>query len=106
MSNTPLLELARVVRSKNSGPFELVLDVIFKDRATFEQLRSTQQFTAPRVAEVYGLPVAAIHSIVWFEPAHAVKVVLQRKMVSGAPGDGDVYGAQQHAPLLSLTFEV
>ncbi len=106
MSNKHLLELARVVRSKNSGPFELVLDIIFKDRQTFDHLRSTQQFTARHVAGVYGLPEAAIHNIVWFEPAYAVKVVLQRKKVSGAPGDGDVYGAQQHAPLLSLTFEV
>jgi hypothetical protein len=35
-----------------------------------------------------------------------VKVVMPRRLVSGAPGDTDVYGAQQHAPLLSLEFDV
>ena len=31
-----ILEIARVVRSKNSGPYELVLDIMLKDRALFE----------------------------------------------------------------------
>jgi hypothetical protein len=28
-----------------------------------------------------------------------------RPKVAGDPGDGDVYGCQQHAPLLGLTLE-
>ena len=101
-----ILDLARVVRSKNSGPYELVLDILFKDKATFDLIRSSGQFTAQRVANVYGIPVDTIKRIVWFEPANAVKVVMPRRLVSGAPGDTDVYGAQQHAPLLSLEFDV
>lgn len=101
-----ILELARVVRSKNSGPYELVLDILFKDRATFELIRASEQFSAQRVAEAYGVPLEVIKRIVWFEPANAVKVVMPRRIVSGAPGDSDVYGAQQHAPLLSLGFDV
>jgi hypothetical protein len=101
-----ILELARVVRSKNSGPYELVLDVLFKDRQTFEQVLASGQFSAQHVADVYGLSVETIHRIVWFAPANAVKVVMARRLVSGAPGDSDVYGAQQHAPLLTMTFSV
>ena len=101
-----ILDLARVVRSKNSGPYELVLDILFKDRATFERIRASEQLTAQRVAEAYGVPRETIKRIVWFEPANAVKVVMPRRIVSGAPGDTDVYGAQQHAPLLSLEFDV
>lgn len=44
-------------------------------------------------------------SIVAFDPAHAIKITLKRPLASGAVGDGDVYGAQQHAPLLGLAFE-
>ncbi|BEV73717.1 MULTISPECIES: DUF4387 domain-containing protein [unclassified Paludibacterium] len=101
-----ILDIARVVRSKNSGPFELVLDVMFKDHTIYETLRETRQFTKERVAAAYGIAPEDIHNIVWFAPAHAVKVVMQRRIVSGAPGDSDVYGAQQHAPLLGLTFEL
>ena len=30
---------------------------------------------------------------------HAIKFVLPRQVCAGSPGDGDVYGAQQHVPL-------
>ncbi len=101
-----ILEIARVVRSKNSGPYELVLDIMLKDRALFEALRASGQFSPERLAKVYGVELSEIRRIVWFEPANAVKVVMPRRIVSGAPGDSDVYGAQQHAPLLSMEFDL
>jgi hypothetical protein len=30
---------------------------------------------------------------------------MRRPVVSGSPGDSDVYGAQQHAPLLDIEFD-
>ena len=101
-----ILDIARVVRSKNSGPYELVLDIMLKNRELFDALRASGQFSAERVAAVYGVELAEIRNIVWFEPANAVKVVMPRRIVSGAPGDADVYGAQQHAPLLGLNFDL
>ena len=50
-----ILDIARVVRSKNSGPYELVLDVMLKDRPTFDALRASGQFTPERIAEAYGV---------------------------------------------------
>ena len=32
-------DLAQVCKSKNAGPFELTIDVVFDDRATFEKVR-------------------------------------------------------------------
>jgi hypothetical protein len=101
-----ILEIARVVRSKNSGPYELVLDIMLKDRALFDALRASGQFTPESLAAVYGVELKEIRRIVWFEPANAVKVVMPRRIVSGAPGDSDVYGAQQHAPLLGMEFDL
>jgi hypothetical protein len=37
-----------------------------------------------------------------YPAALAVKIVMDRLVVSGDFGDRDVYGAQQHAPLLDL----
>jgi hypothetical protein len=34
----------------------------------------------------------------------AIKLTLPRRLCAGDPGDGDVYGAQQHAPLLELAL--
>ena len=101
-----ILEIARVVRSKNSGPYELVLDIMLKNRELFEKLRASGEFSPERLAAAYGVELAEIRNIVWFEPANAVKVVMPRRIVSGAPGDSDVYGAQQHAPLLGMEFDL
>lgn len=101
-----MLEIARVVRSKNSGPYELVLDVMLKNRTLFDALRASGQFSPERLAAAYGLELHEVRRIIWFEPANAVKVVLPRRIVSGGPGDSDVYGAQQHAPLLDLAFDI
>ena len=101
-----ILDIAQVVRSKNSGPFELVLDIIFKNRECFDTLRASGQFSAEQIAKAYGVDQSDIRNIIWFEPSNAVKVVMPRYIVSGAPGDTDVYGAQQHAPLLTMEFNL
>ena len=35
MKRVPILDLARVIRSKNSGPYELTFDIVFKDRSSY-----------------------------------------------------------------------
>jgi hypothetical protein len=37
-----------------------------------------------------------------YPAALAIKIVMDRVVASGDIGDRDVYGAQQHAPLLDL----
>jgi len=101
-----LIDVARVIRSKNSGPYELTLDVMFKDRPTFEQFRDRQLIDKALVAKLYRIPEQDVLSVVWFEPANAVKATFRRPCVSGAPGDRDIYGAQQHGPLLELDWEL
>ncbi|MEZ0303370.1 MAG: DUF4387 family protein, partial [Hyphomicrobiaceae bacterium] len=53
------------------------------------------------VAQRYGRSENEI-AVLPFEPALAVKITLPRDVVSGDVGDRDVYGAQQHAPLLDI----
>jgi len=101
-----LTDAARVIRSKNAGPFELTLDIMFKDAATFALFRARDLITAAGIAAAYGVPRAHVLNLVWFEPSNAVKITLRRRFPSGAPGETDIYGAQQHAPLLGLEFEV
>jgi len=47
-----------------------------------------------------------IVNIIYFDPARAVKITLVGPMVSGSMGETDVYGGQQHAPLLGLRIPV
>jgi hypothetical protein len=100
-----LTDVARVIRSKNSGPFELTLDIMFKDRAAFDAFRARGVLTPAVVARLYGVPEQHILKFIFFEPANAMKVTLRRPVPSGAPGDSDIYGAQQHAPLMTFEFD-
>jgi hypothetical protein len=102
MNTVPITELAAVIRSKNAGPYELTVDIMFKDERDYLQLRKIRFFTKELFARIYGIPVSRIINVVYFDAAFAVKCTMVRPTVSGAPGDTDIYGAQQHAPLLKL----
>lgn len=99
-----ILEAAKVIRSKNAGPFELTFDIMFKNREYFELFKSQNIVNAKLIAELYKIDVKDVLGIVWFAPANAVKATIKRPMPSGAPGETDIYGAQQHAPLLAIEF--
>ena len=99
------MDVARIIRSKNSGPYELTLDVMFSDQRHFRLFRDRQIITPGLLARLYGVGESEVLGIVYFEPANAVKATIRRRVASGAPGDTDIYGAQQHAPLLSIEFE-
>jgi hypothetical protein len=100
-----LIDIAKVIRSKNSGPFEITFDIILKDKATFEALVKHKCINAQLIASLYKIKVEDVITIVEFVPANAIKATIIRPMCSGDIKETDVYGAQQHAPLLDLEFE-
>ena len=102
MSTVNIREVAQVVRSKNAGPFRLTLDILFKDRDVYERVKRSGAITAATVAGLYGIPLERVTDFVWFDPGKALKATLVRSVSSGSAGDTDVYGAQQHAPLLGI----
>ena len=102
MSKRTLRDAAEVIRSKNAGPCVLSLDIIFKDRREYEDLKAADFFSRKYMADLYGLPPEQIFNIIYFDPAAAVKVTLARPVICGDPGETDIYGAQQHGPLLDI----
>ena len=103
---TTLSDLAQVVRSKNTSPFTYSLDIMFREEADYLHFKSLQLINAALVARLYGLAEGQVLDVIYFDPAMAIKVCLPREVSSGAPGDRDVYGAQQHAPLLLWEFQL
>ncbi|MGE5552502.1 MAG: DUF4387 domain-containing protein [Betaproteobacteria bacterium] len=99
-----LAEVAEVIRSKNSGPYELTLDIIFKDWETYRRVKTLGVFNPALIARLYRVGVDQVLSVIHFDPAKAVKATIVRPRPSGAVGETDVYGAQQHAPLLEFEF--
>jgi Domain of unknown function (DUF4387) len=93
--------IAKVIRSKNAGPRLLTLDVMLPDAATFAYVTARLEPLRRQVAQRYRVSENAV-AVLPFEPALAVKITLAREIMSGDIGDRDVYGAQQHAPLLDI----
>lgn len=98
--------IAKVIRSKNSSPFDLTLDIIMKSAEYYNKLKSKNAVNRELIAEIYNIELKDVGEVIWFDPAAAVKVGIKRKVSSGSPGDTDVYGAQQHTPLLGLEFDI
>lgn len=94
-------DLAAFVTSKNAGPFLVTIDVVFASRRAYEHIRDQGFLTPALIARLYRCPAADVVNVVYFEPAKAIKVTLRRSVTSGGPRDTDVYGAQQHVPLMS-----
>jgi hypothetical protein len=98
-------EIATFVTSKNAGPFLLTLDIVFPDETTFRRFVAGRPLDRDTVARLYGLSPDNVVDIIEFEPAFAVKITLRRPWPSGAIGETDVYGAQQHVPLAGHAIE-
>jgi hypothetical protein len=99
-----ITKLAVAIRSKNAKPSELTLDILFKNRKAFEKARKSGVLTEDLVARLYHIPRGKVLSVVWFTPGIAFKATIARPIMAGDPADTDIYGAQQHVPLLSINI--
>ncbi len=98
-------DIAQVCRSKNAGPFELTLDVIFEDAAMFEKVRASGVLQPELFARLYDVDAAAV-LFTEYPAGYAFKATIPRSVPSGDVGDTDVYGCQQHAPLLDVDVPI
>lgn len=96
-----LVDIAKVVRSKNAGALTLTLDVMFTHEHEYEQVVASDALNPQKISELYDVDSKDV-DIINYPVANAIKITLPRSIPSGHPGDGDVYGAQQHAPLLQI----
>ena len=67
---TQLAELARLIRSKNAGPFELTFDIMFEDAATYERVKRSGAVSREAIATRYNLPANEVVSTVGVEQRH------------------------------------
>jgi len=96
-----LWQLTKLIRSKNSGPFELTFDVIFKDRESYEKVRDAKLINAEWFARTYRLTPEVV-AIFNYDAANAIKITIPRPVISGDIDDTDVFGGQQHGPLVNV----
>jgi hypothetical protein len=94
-------ELARLIRSKNAGPFELTFDIMFADRSVYERVRDSGAFDRTAVARRYGVTEEDVKFFVC-DNAMAFKASIPRPRFQGDILDSDGHGGQQYAPLMDI----
>jgi hypothetical protein len=98
-------EIAKACKSKNAGPFEVTLDVVFDNPEIFERVRKTGVLCPALFARLYNVRAEDV-LFTEYRAGNAFKATLPRLIPSGDVGDTDVYGAQQHAPLLDVEIPI
>lgn len=94
-------DLARLIRSKNAGPFTLTFDIMFESDDAYRRVCNSKVLTKESFAKIYNVPVG---KVIFFEhdAAKAIKISIPRPVIQGSRDDGDIYGGQQHGPLVDI----
>jgi hypothetical protein len=103
-----LRDVAKVIRSKNAGPFEITFDIMFEDIEVYKVVKGSGLLCAEAISKLYN--TGSTDVIVWsgfFDQALAFKATLPRTrkgtaVCSGGYMEDDVHGSQQYIPLLEL----
>ena len=98
---TRLAELARLIRSKNAGPFQLTFDVMFEDEARYLRVKKSGAVSREVIAACFNLPAAKV-LLFFCDNAYAIKASIPRPYFQGDLLESDGHGGQQYAPLMEI----
>jgi Domain of unknown function (DUF4387) len=98
---TTLGSLAKLIRSKNAGPFQLTIDVMFDDPQNYRRVLDSKVITADSIGKLLGIDRQLVR-IFEFDPAMAIKATVPRTVSVGDPLDSDLFGGQLFGPLVDL----
>lgn len=96
-----LRDMAKVLRSKNAGPFMITFDMLFRNREDMDKVVTAGVLTVDRLSNLLKCAQNEI-TVHVYPPANAIKITIPRRHSSGAFDDSDVFGCQQHAGLLDV----
>ena len=80
--------------------------MLLRSEEMFRKMRDADVINKKTIAQLYRLREEDVLSIIYFPNALAIKATIVRPLPSGALGERDVYGAQQHAPLANYAFDL
>jgi hypothetical protein len=96
-----LRALAKLMRSKNAGPFSLTYDIMFENVETYHHVIESNVLNPEMLSSLLGVEPQLIR-IFHYNPTMAIKITLPRRVGVGDPDDNDLFGGQQFGPLVDL----
>jgi hypothetical protein len=106
MTTKKLVDIAKTIRSKNAGVDKITFDIIFRTEDEYRLVCRSGAITRATISALYNLRQDRITDFEEFDPAFAIKFSILRDRPSGSPGDPDIFGAQQYAPLMDIEIPV
>ena len=99
-----LAEMAKVLRSKNAGPFLTTLDILFDTDEPYQKVKNSGVLTKEYMARLYSIKSEDVLGIYFVDEARGIKISIPKPvgMACGDPEGRDLFGAQQHIPLLDV----
>jgi hypothetical protein len=99
---TRLVDLAKTLRSKNAGVDLITFDIFFDDDQRYRRVVDSKVLTRESVAALFRTTPDGVVTFLELEALKAIKITIRRERPSGSPGDSDIFGAQQYAPLVGV----
>ena len=97
----PLGKLAKLIRSKNAGPFWITFDIVFENEDDFVRAVSAKVLTKEWISGTYKIPQDTLISIE-IPAARAIKFSFPRRLIHSDHCETDMYSGQQYSLLLDL----
>jgi hypothetical protein len=94
-------DVARLIRSKNAGPFWQTLDIFCDTDDDYETLAAADLITPGIVGALYGVDPSRVQ-IFRLPTLRALKISFPRPVPQGGIHDRDIHAGQQHVPLMRL----
>jgi hypothetical protein len=101
-----LLDMARVIRSKDAGVNRITFDVLFVSKEAYEAALYSNMFCARMVAEELGYELSSVVGAYYVDNCNGIKVTVERPIISASRDERDVFGAQQQSLLERMVISM
>ena len=94
-------ELAKIIRSKNAGPFVITFDIMFSNEKDYNLVVDSNILTIDRFSKLFNISPKEIQ-LYYVKNSYAIKITMPRPYFQGDLEDGDNYAGQQYPPLIGI----
>jgi hypothetical protein len=94
-------ELAKLVRSKNAGPFVMTIDIMFADEETYNKVKKSDVLNRKMIADIYNISENQVQ-LFEVDNCFAYKASIPRPYFQGDLMDSDSHAGQQYAPFIDI----
>jgi hypothetical protein len=102
-------DISRLLRSKNAGPFEVTLDVMFESEAEYKLVKGSNFLNIKSMAQLFRIREEDVLWQGFFDQALAYKVTIPRTRngkitAGGGYMESDVHASQQYIGLMNMAL--